>query len=99
MRMSTATSGHSSRKRWMMPGSQCMAMLALALTRMISVREEATCSITLSSRALACRNSRTAGAMRSPSSVRRTPLRPRSSSVKPTSFSSEFIMCVRPDCV
>ena len=29
----------------------------------------------------------------------RTPLRPRSSSVKPTSFSSEFIMCVRPDCV
>jgi len=37
------------------------------------------------------------GAMRSPSSVRRTPLRPRSSSVKPTSFSSEFIMCVRPD--
>ena len=83
----------------MMLGSQCMAMLANALTRMTSLREDATWAIVLSSRALACKNSRMAGATRSPSFVSRTPPRPRSSSVKPTSRSREFIMCVRPDCV
>ena len=40
MRMSTSTSGRSSRKRRMMLGSQCIAMLANALTRMTSLRED-----------------------------------------------------------
>ena len=39
------------------------------------------------------------GKTRRPAALSRIPVRLRTSSVKPTSFSSEFIMCVRPDCV
>jgi len=66
---------------------------------MVSLREAASCATVSSSSAPARRNSRISGASFSPSAVRRTPWRPRSSSGKPISRSSEFIMCVSPDCV
>ena len=43
--------------------------------------------------------SRTRGSIRWPAGVSRTPLRPRSRTVKPISFSRLFIMWVNPDCV
>ena len=56
-------------------------------------------AISCSRRSAFCSSSRISGARRSPSAVRRTPRFPRSSSGKPASSSSEFTMCVTPDCV
>ena len=55
--------------------------------------------ISRSSAETEARQSRTMGSMRCPEGIRRTPLRPRTSTVKPRSFSRLFIMWVSPDWV
>ena len=82
-----------------MAGSHCRVTLVYAPRRSVVKLCCRSLSAACSSPSAASLKARMAGSSSCPAGERCTPLLLRTSRFSPSSFSSEFIICVSPDCV